>query len=139
MNTNALKKELLGLERQYWQSIKDKDVEASSRLTDYPVIVTGAQGVASVDQKTYSSMAKASNWSLQDFKIEDDVQVRMLCEHVAVLAYKVSEKLTVDGKPVTLDAADASVWVKRDGRWQCALHTESISGDPFGRDRRALH
>jgi hypothetical protein len=43
--------------------------------------------------------------------------------------------LTVDGKPVTLDAADASIWVQRDGRWVCALHTESIGGGPFGRDK----
>jgi len=47
----------------------------------------------------------------------------------------VHEELTVEGKPVTLDAADASTWVRRDGRWVCALHTESLRGDPFGRDR----
>ena len=35
------------------------------------------------------------------------------------------------------DAADASTWVRRNGRWVCALHTESLKGDPFGRDRRA--
>lgn len=51
-------------------------------------------------------------------------------------SYRVHEELTVDGKPVTLDAADASTWVRRNGRWVCALHTEAISGDPFGRDRR---
>ena len=45
-------------------------------------------------------------------------------------------KLTVDGKPLTLEAADASTWVRRDGRWLCALHTESILGDSFGRDRQ---
>jgi hypothetical protein len=54
----------------------------------------------------------------------------------AVLAYKVREALTVDGKPVTFEAADASTWVRRDGQWVCALHTESLAGDPFGRDRR---
>jgi hypothetical protein len=45
--------------------------------------------------------------------------------------------LTVDGKPVTLDAADASIWAQRDGRWVCALHAESIAVDPFGRDKFA--
>lgn len=45
------------------------------------------------------------------------------------------EELTVDGKRVALDAADASTWVRRNGRWVCALHTESLAGDPFGRDR----
>jgi hypothetical protein len=54
---------------------------------------------------------------------------------VAVLAYNVHEELTVEGKPVTIDAADASTWVRRDGRWLCALHSESLKGDPFGRDR----
>jgi len=43
------------------------------------------------------------------------------------------------GKPVTLDAADASTWVKKDGRRLCALHTESLIGDPYGRDRRTAH
>ncbi len=39
-------------------------------------------------------------------------------------------------KPVELDAADASTWVRRSGKWLCALHTESIAGDSYGRDRR---
>ena len=47
-----------------------------------------------------------------------------------------SEELTVDGKPLQLEAADASVWIKRDGHWRCAVHTESVKGDPFGRDRK---
>ena len=45
-------------------------------------------------------------------------------------------ELTVDGKPLQLEAADASVWIKRDGHWRCAVHTESVKGDPFGRDRK---
>jgi hypothetical protein len=50
----------------------------------------------------------------------------------------VHEDLIVDGKPVSLDAADSSTWVKRDGQWKCAMHTEAILGDPFGRDRTAM-
>jgi hypothetical protein len=50
----------------------------------------------------------------------------MLGGDVAALAYTVHEELTVEGKPVTLDAADVSVWVRRNGRWLCALHTESV-------------
>jgi hypothetical protein len=33
-------------------------------------------------------------------------------------------------EPVSIDAADPSAWVRRDGRWLCALHTESITGAP---------
>jgi hypothetical protein len=63
----------------------------------------------------------------------------MLADDVAIVAYKVTEDLTVQGKPVHLEAADSSTWVRRDGRWVCALHTEAIAGDPFGRDRRPAH
>jgi len=48
----------------------------------------------------------------------------------------VRELLTVEGKPVTLEAADSSTWVLRDGNWVCTLHTEALAGDPFGRDKR---
>ena len=60
----------------------------------------------------------------------------MVEEGVAVVAYKVTERVVVDGRQLTLEANDASVWVQRDGEWACSLHTESIAGDPFGRDRK---
>jgi hypothetical protein len=132
----AIGTELLNLERQYWQSMKDKDAEAGNRLTDFPVILTGAQGVGSMDAETVASMMNTGNWQLQDFELDEDVEVRMLSDDVALLAYKVHEDLMVDDKPVSFDAADASVWVRRDGRWLCAMHTESLIGDPFGRDRQ---
>jgi len=36
------------------------------------------------------------------------IRAERSCDDVAILAYKVHEELTVDGKPVKLDAADAS-------------------------------
>jgi uncharacterized protein (TIGR02246 family) len=138
MATETVEKELVGLERQYWQAIKDKDVAAMLRLTDNPCIVTGAQGVGRLDHKAFEGMMKAAPWTLDEFELRDDVQVRLLGDDVAVVAYVVKEELTVGGKPVKLEAADSSTWVRRDGRWVCALHTEAIAGDPFGRDRQPI-
>ena len=76
----------------------------------------------------------ASSWTLHDFHI-DEVEVQPLSDDVVIIGYKVHEELTVDDRRPTLDAADASTWVRKNGRWLCALHTESIAGDPFGRDR----
>jgi ketosteroid isomerase-like protein len=137
MPRTTVEHELLELEKQYWQAIKDKDVDAAIRLTDDPCIVTGAQGVTRIDSQALAGMMKAASYTLHDFKISDDVQVRLWGNDLAILAYKVHEELTVEGKPVTLDAADASTWVRRNGRWVCALHTESLIGDPFCRDRPA--
>lgn len=134
--TKPVEQDLLDLEKQYWQAVKDKDVDAAMHLTDDQCIVTGAQGVARIDRETLASMLKATPYTLNDFEVSDDAHVRLLRDDVAIVAYKVREELTVDGKSLTLEAADASAWVRRDGRWVCALHTESISGDPFGRNGR---
>jgi hypothetical protein len=137
MANQPVEQELLGLERQYWQAIKEKDVEAAMRLSDESCIVTGAQGVGTIDRKALAAMMKAASYTLNDFELSKDAKVRLLSDDVAIVAYKVREDLTVDGKPVTLEAADSSTWVRRNGRWVCALHTESLAGDPFGRDRRS--
>ena len=133
--SNGLAQELLALENQFWQALVERDAEAAMRLTDETCIVTGAQGVGAMPRSALAGMIERANYTIRSFRIDEDVQVRRLGHDVAILAYKVHEELTVDGEPVTLDAADASTWVRRDGTWLCALHTESILGDPFGRDR----
>jgi hypothetical protein len=135
MPEGPIEAQLLDLERQYWQAIKDKDVQAAMRLTDDPCIVTGAQGVARIDQKAFAGMLQAGGWTLHEFTITEP-QVRVLSEGVAVVAYKVKELMTVEGKALTIEAADSSTWVRRDLQWVCALHTEALLGDPFGRDKQ---
>jgi hypothetical protein len=136
VGTSAVEKELIELENQYWQAIRERDVEAAIRLTDDPCIVTGAQGVGSINRQTYAKMMETATWQLNEFELRD-LQVRLLSEDVAIVAYTVKEELTVEGKPVTLEAADASTWIRRDGEWLCALHTEAVAGDPFGRNRES--
>lgn len=135
MAYTSSEKQVIELERRYWQALKDKDVDAVIGMTDDPCIVTGAQGVAEIDHKTFEHMMRSAPWTIDAFTLGDDVHVRMLGDDVAVVAYKVHEELTVEGMPVTLDAADASTWVRRDGRWLCAAHSEALSGDAYGRDR----
>ena len=130
-----LHKELMNVESQFWQCMKDKNIAKALEITNDPCMVAGAQGVAQIDKKTFARMMETGNWVLHEFDIFD-AQVLQLSDDVAVIGYKVREKLTVDGKPVTMVAADASTWVKKNGRWLCALHSESVAGDPFGRDRR---
>lgn len=138
MSNQAIEQELLALETRYWQAQKDKDGAAAAELTDEGCLIAGAQGVLQIDRKALVGMMEDASWSIDDYSIGDEVRVRLLDADTAILAYRVHEELTVDGEPVTIDAADTSAWVRRDDRWLCALHTESIAGDPFGRDRSAV-
>jgi len=134
MTDKPIEKVLIELENQYWQAIRDKDMDAAMRLTDDSCVVAGAQGVARIDRKAFAGMLNSGNWTLNEFNL-DQVQVQPITDDVATVAYKVREELTVDGKPLTLEAADTSTWTKRNGRWVCSAHTEAIAGDPYGRDR----
>ena len=132
-----IEKELMQLEEQYWQAIKNKDAEKAMSLTDESCIITGAQGASRFEKHMFADMMKGAKYTLRDFKLKDP-KVQLLSDDVAVLAYAVHEDLIVEGNPVTLDAADASTWVRRPKGWVCALHTESILGDPYGRDRKPI-
>ena len=131
--------QIIELEKKFWQSIVDNDVNASVAMLDEGSVVTGAQGVLRMSHDDYRKMAEqgAGTFDLKSFKL-DDVQVSFPTKDVAVIAYKVTENMDVEGKPLTLKAADATTWVRKNGEWLAALHTELLLGDPFGRDRRAM-
>jgi ketosteroid isomerase-like protein len=134
MANRPIAEELLALEKRYWNALKHKDTNAAMRLTAEPCIVAGAQGVAQIDHRGLAKMMENASWDLEHFELED-AQVKLVSDDVAIVAYKVKEKLNVEGKPVELEAAEASTWVWSKDRWLCAVHSEAIVGDPFGRDR----
>ena len=118
---SGIKRHLLNLERDYWQALQERDAETLSRLTDESCLVAGAHGTARFEPSALAEIVQRADYTLDDFEVKDGAEVRLLND---------------DGEQLSLDAADASTWVRRAGRWRCALHTESLAGDPFGRDRR---
>lgn len=128
----SIRNELVALEKRYWNALREKDSSTATSLSDDPCVVVGAQGVSQIDKKTMAGMVENASYELHDFDLED-VHIRTVADGVVVVAYKVKEDLKVEGQDLTLNAFDSSVWVRRNGNWVCALHTESIAGDPFGR------
>jgi hypothetical protein len=135
MTNKPADNEIVQMENQYWQGIKDKDVATCERLTDFPCLVAGAHGIASVPKEKFRKMMESDTYTLNSFEIKES-EVRMLTDDIALHAYKAHQNMTLEGKPLTLDTSQSSTWIRRDGRWACALHTESIIGDPYGRDRK---
>ena len=133
MSTTTVERELLELEKQYWQAIEAGDFDEALRLTDDPCIVVGASGVSRIDRASFNEMMKNVPWTLQSFEFKGDSETRMIGDDVGVLAYTIHQVMMVDGNQTEFDAAHSSTWLKRNGKWVCAMHTESIAGDPFGR------
>ena len=80
MASTPVEYDLLDLEIEYWQAVRDKSADAALRLTDEGCLMAGASGLRRLDTQSFATMAKAPY------------------------------------KPVALDAADSSVWVRRGGR-----------------------
>ena len=76
---------------------------------------------------------------IKDYRIDPGAVINRFSDDLVAIAYGVHEDLEVDGKPVKLDAFDSSVWKKTENGWTCVLHTESIKGDAYGRDRMQGH
>jgi hypothetical protein len=128
------RQDIIELEKKFWQTMIDRDVDTAAGMMADTAIVTGAQGAATIEAGTFARMMREGTWELRSFKL-DKLQVQLVTDATAIIGYEVTEKLVVDGKPLELTAYDASVWTRVDDEWKCALHTESVKGDPFGRDR----
>jgi hypothetical protein len=131
-------KTIIDLEKRFWQTIVDKDHEASITMIDTKSIVTGSQGLVQLTHDDYRRMAKQDQkWQLTAFELED-IKVVFPTDDIAIIAYKVIEEMNVDGTAMAFKAADATTWVRKDGKWVAVLHTESILGaDPFRRYKKA--
>jgi uncharacterized protein (TIGR02246 family) len=136
MATQTKEQEIVDTEQRFWDAMQTKDGETAARLTDDGCIIVGAQGVSAIDRKSMQKMTKEGKWELEQFSFNDKTrQVRFINDDVAIVGYTVSEQIVFEGETLQFDAHDSSVWVRRDGEWRCALHTESLAGDPFGRDK----
>ena len=131
--------ELLALERSYWDALQAQDARTVGRLTAHGSTIAGASGVSGVEPDSIGKMIESAPYTMTSYRIDPDtVRINRLCDDAVAIAYGVHEDLEVDGKPVKLDAFDTSVWKRTDSGWTCVLHTESIKGDAFGRDRNQV-
>ena len=126
--------QLIDLEKKYWDAMVTKDVDTAVRMSDDPCYLAGAQGTSQISNDQYRKLMTDGKWTLHSYTM-DKILARLVSPDVAIIAYTVTEDLTVEGQRLSLTANDASTWVRRNGEWKCALHTEAVSGDPFGRDR----
>jgi hypothetical protein len=136
MSRTISDQELLALERSYWDALKERDFRTIGRLTAEDSTVAGASGVAGVDPRSIQKQIESAPYTINDYRIDPQtVRINRLCDDTVAISYGVHEDLKVDGKPVQLDAFDMSVWKQAENGWTCVLHTESLKGDAFGRDR----
>lgn len=117
--------EIEQLETDFWQSIVDGDAAAATALLTEPALMVSSHGGMQFDHAGYTKMATNPPYRLVSFALSD-FNVLFPREDVAIATYKVDQQVKHDGKKTRMPAVDSSTWVKVEGRWKCAAHTESL-------------
>ncbi|NML38178.1 nuclear transport factor 2 family protein [Chitinophaga sp. G-6-1-13] len=115
-----MKNEIFDLEKKYWNAMSKKDYETMRSLTKFPCIVAGRRGVASIDESSFKKMFEQGSNKTMKVKSTSDEQVQTGEDH-AMIGYLI--ELDYDGQ--VMKCACTSTWIKENGGWVCAMHTES--------------
>src|SRR5262249_8847373 len=124
-NAAPTKDEIVALEKDFWNAMRRKDGARASQLAGNVALTTGARGVASIPKQKMGEMTEEGNWTLESYEF-DDIQVVTPTPDVAIIAYKVRQNVTMDGKQQELRAADSSTWVRGPDGWECHAHSETF-------------
>ena len=127
-HANPTKDEMVALETSYWDAMKQKDGKQAARLSGKTSLVTGARGVMSIPKAKMGEMTEQGSWTLESYSFAD-VEVATPTPDVAIIAYKVSQKVTMNGKPQEMHTADSSTWIRGENGWECLAHSETLLQD----------
>ena len=116
---------IVKLEKTFWQSMVDKDADKAMKMIADECLITGPMGTMRSDPQDYKRMTEQGSWELDKFEFSD-VQVIFPVEDTAIIAYKVHQTGTMKDRPMDLNCADSTTWVRDNGEWKCALHTETV-------------
>ena len=119
------KDEIIGLETSYWDAMKQKDGSRTAELSGKTSLVTGMNGVMSIPKTRMGKMTEDGKWTLESYAF-DDVEISTPTPDVAIIAYTVKQKVTMDGKLKAFRAADSSTWIRGVDGWECHAHSETI-------------
>lgn len=120
--------EIVALETFYWDAMKAKDGDRTAALSGKTSLVSCQSGVMSIDKAKMSAMTEKGEWTLESYSFEDVLVARPRSD-VAIIAYKVRQRVTMKGEPKEFQAADCSTWVRGDEGWECHAHSETILTD----------
>jgi ketosteroid isomerase-like protein len=126
-SSQNIKNEILSLEKRFWGAMQSHNLQEALGLTYFPCVVAGEHGLQAVDREQFEKMFNGQKNVTRNFSIDESkAEVQQVNDDTAIIAYTVHSSLEKDGQPKEVDAVDTSTWVRKDGKWLCAMHTETM-------------
>lgn len=118
-------KDIMELERQFWQAIVDTDVDTAISLLDGESVSVSGWGIHHFSPSEYRKMASSGDARVTAFKFSEE-RVVFPAPDVAIATYKADQSITVSGKSQDMVVYDTTTWVRKDGAWLASAHTETV-------------
>jgi uncharacterized protein (TIGR02246 family) len=120
-----LREELMALERQNWEAMKERDRPAMRRLLADDLLQIFSDGSWYYKSEFLDYMV---DYRLDSYEIEPTYAVRRIGPDVAALVYRVTSRGAARFTRTTTDKVLAtSLYVRRDGKWTSVLYQETPS------------
>jgi ketosteroid isomerase-like protein len=116
--------EIERLERAFWQSLVDRDADAARGMLAPEALMVSSHGTMRFDPAQYEKMLLDPKHGLLEYTLSD-MDVLFPSDDVAIATYRAHQKMEMDGQATEQDVVDTSTWVRAEGGWKCAAHTES--------------
>lgn len=120
-----MEKQIIELEKKYWQGMENHHYETVKQLTHFPCIIAGKNGVQSVNEDKFKKMFESGDGDKIKVLNISDIEAQLLIENTAVIAYSIELGMADDTKKSSMKCACTSTWIKENNNWVCALHTEA--------------
>lgn len=116
--------EIMALERRFWQSMRDMDIDAAVALLDEQSTSSSSLGIHYFGPAEYKAMALSRSARITAFEFFD-ARVIFPLPDVAIASYKARQSFSMDGKEHEMVVHDTTTWVRKEGRWLACAHTET--------------
>lgn len=124
-DTAKLREELMALERQSWDYMKERDRGALRRFLADDLLQVYADGSRYYKNDFLDYMV---DYRLDSYEVEPGYQVHVIGPTVAILVYRVAFRGTPRFELAKTDKVLAtSTYVRRDGKWTGVLYQETPS------------
>lgn len=125
--TGSVDEAIIAHERQILDAIKKRDMNAFKSLVD----VNGMEVTGMGAKKISDGLAELFSTELTfgELKLEDP-QVVMVSKDTAILTYKSTGTVTMNGKTESGSSYDTTVYAKRAGKWVAIFHQTSEMPKP---------